>query len=82
MFARLKKYFISNHLGLRIIKLTATFIIFANEWVFQSLKKEVDWDRNDDKAGESSSDYRLHESVSTASDIGVKCCRRYVNHNI
>lgn len=39
--------------------------------VFQSLKKEVDWDRNDDKAGETSSDYRLHESVSTAYNIGV-----------
>lgn len=39
--------------------------------VFQSLKKEVDWDRNEDKVGESSSDYRLHESVSTVYGIGV-----------
>lgn len=34
--------------------------------MFQSLKKEMDWDRSDDKStGESTSDYRHpHDSVS------------------
>lgn len=35
-------------------------------FLLQSLKKEMDWDRSDDKSiGESSSDYRhAHDSVS------------------
>lgn len=35
--------------------------------MFQSLKKEIDWDRsNEEKGGESSAEYRMsHESVST-----------------
>lgn len=38
---------------------------------FQSLKKEIDWDRSDDKSiGESSSDYRhSHDSVSFFNEI-------------
>lgn len=49
--------------------------------MFQSLKKEIDWDRpNDDKVGGETSEYRMqHESVSITFYIDV--CM-YVEHNL
>lgn len=45
---------------------------FHNYFNFQSLKKEIDWDRSDEKSiGEYSSEYRhQHDSVS--------CCCLFV----